>query len=67
MDWKLHIELLIAAGATPDRIAKRIGVTANAIREILAGRTKAPRAESAFKLAKLRPSQFATPRRRKAA
>lgn len=58
MDWKAHIEKLIGAGATPAMIADRIGVTANAVREILAGRTKSPRASAAFKLAKLKASDF---------
>ncbi len=59
MDWNNHIELLIGAGATPTLIAKRIGVTPNAIREIRAGRTKAPRASAAFELARLTPADFA--------
>jgi transcriptional regulator with XRE-family HTH domain len=59
MDWNNHIELLIGAGATPALIAQRIGVTPNAIREIRAGRTKAPRAAAAFELAKLTPADFA--------
>lgn len=58
MNWKTHIEQLMEAGATPALIADRIGVTANAIREILAGRTKSPRADAAFKLAKLGPADF---------
>jgi DNA-binding transcriptional regulator YiaG len=58
MDWNNHIELLIGAGATPTLIAQRIGVTPNAIREIRAGRTKAPRAAAAFELAKLTPADF---------
>lgn len=58
MDWNNHIELLICAGATPTLIAQRIGVTPNAIREIRAGRTKAPRAAAAFELAKLTPADF---------
>lgn len=59
MNWNSHIELLIGAGATPTQIAQRIGVTPNAIREIRAGRTKAPRAAAAFELAKLTPADFA--------
>lgn len=58
MDWKSHIEQLIAAGATVQQIADRIDVTPNAIREILAERTKSPRADSAFKLAALKPGAF---------
>lgn len=61
MDWKNHIESLLEAGATPALIANRIGVTPNAVREILAGRTKAPRAAAAFKLAKLTPAKFQKP------
>lgn len=59
MNWKTHIEQLMEAGATPALIADRIGVTANAVREILAGRTKSPRADAAFKLAKLTAADFA--------
>lgn len=59
MDWKTHIKMLIEAGATPAQIADRIGVTANAIREIIAGRTKAPRADAAFRLANLTAADFA--------
>ncbi|KDE88242.1 XRE family transcriptional regulator [Stenotrophomonas maltophilia] len=59
MDWKTHIKKLIEAGATPAQIADRIGVTANAIREILAGRTKSPRADAAFRLANLTEADFA--------
>ena len=53
MDWKTAIETLVQRGMTPDTIGAEIGVGGNAIREILAGRTKAPRAEAAFKLAAL--------------
>lgn len=58
MDWKSHIESLLSAGATVDQLATRMGVTANAIREIRAGRTKAPRASAAFLLAEIRPDEF---------
>lgn len=58
MDWNAHIKELIAAGASVDDIAGHIGVTGNAVREILAGRTKAPRADAAFRLAALRPGVF---------
>lgn len=58
MDWKTHIEQLVGAGITLPQIADRIGVTPNALREILAGRTKAPRASAAFKLAALTPDAF---------
>lgn len=53
MDWKSQIQGLIGAGATVDSIAAGMGVTPNAIREILAGRTRAPRAEAAFRLARM--------------
>lgn len=53
MDWKSQIQGLIGAGATVDSIAAGMGVTPNAIREILAGRTKAPRADAAFRLARM--------------
>lgn len=58
MDWKERIESLIEAGATVGSIAAHMGVTPNAVREILAGRTKAPRAEAAFRLVSLRPDIF---------
>lgn len=69
MDWKAHIEQLIAAGATPAGIAEKIGVTTNAVREILAGRTKQPRASAGIKLAKITPAKVAAAlaRKRKAA
>lgn len=58
MDWKAHIKSLVAAGASIEEVAIRMGVTGNAVREILAGRTKAPRADAAFRLANLRPADF---------
>jgi len=58
MDWKSHIEGLLSAGATVDLLAVGMGVTPNAVREILAGRTKSPRADAAFKLAAMKPEQF---------
>lgn len=58
MDWKSHIEGLLSAGATVDLLAVGMGVTPNAVREILAGRTKSPRADAAFKLAAMTPDQF---------
>ncbi len=53
MDWKSQIQGLIGAGATVDSVAAGMGVTPNAVREILAGRTKAPRADAAFRLARM--------------
>lgn len=53
MNWKSAIELLTAAGMPLDDIAAEMGVTTNAIREILAGRTKSPRAAAAIKLLSL--------------
>ncbi|HFT7004392.1 TPA: hypothetical protein ACGRP0_004449 [Stenotrophomonas maltophilia] len=53
MDWKSQIQGLIGAGATVDSIAAGMGVTPNAVREVLAGRTKAPRADAAFRLARM--------------
>lgn len=58
MNWKSHIEQLLGAGATVDQVASKIGVTPNAVREILAERTKSPRAAAAMKLAKLKPRHF---------
>lgn len=62
MDWKSHIEGLISAGATVDLLAVGMGVTPNAVREIRAGRTKSPRADAAFRLAAMKPEQFAAGR-----
>jgi transcriptional regulator with XRE-family HTH domain len=62
MDWKSHIEGLLSAGATVDQLAVGMGVTPNAVREILAGRTKAPRAEAAFRLAAMKPEQYGASR-----
>lgn len=51
MDWKSRIEALLAIdGFTVDSVASAMGVTGNAVREILSGRTKAPRAEAALAL-----------------
>ncbi len=51
MDWKTRIEALLAIdGMTVDAIATEMGVTGNAVREILSGRTKAPRAAAALAL-----------------
>lgn len=53
MDWKSRIEALMAAGMTVNEIAEAMGVTPNAVREILQERTKSPRAEAAFALLRL--------------
>lgn len=55
MNWKAHIELLLATGWTVAEIAVEVGVTGNAIREISSGRTKSPRGDAALKLAALAP------------
>ncbi|WP_432593456.1 hypothetical protein [Stenotrophomonas maltophilia] len=55
MDWKSHIEELLSAGATVNELAAGMGVTANAVREIRAGRTRSPRADAAFRLAAMKP------------
>jgi len=62
MDWKSHIEELLSAGATVDQLAVGMGVTPNAVREILAGRTRSPRAEAAFKLAAMKPEHYGSNR-----
>ncbi len=59
MDWKSHIEELLSAGATVNELAAGMGVTANAVREIRAGRTRSPRADAAFRLAAMRPRGIA--------
>jgi len=58
MDWKKHILTLLNAGMTRDQIAAAMGVTTNAVREILAGRTKSPRADAAIRLLSIRPDIF---------
>ena len=58
MDWKLRIDEHLAAGATVDEIARHMGVTGNAVREILAGRTKQPRANAAMKLLTFQPASM---------
>jgi plasmid maintenance system antidote protein VapI len=60
MDWKPHVSQLIASGATVSGIAARIGVTPNAVRELMAGRTKQPRGMAAVYLSQLKPDDFAT-------
>lgn len=50
MDWKKCISQLQAAGLTIDQISAEAGVTANAVREVVAGRTKQPRANAALRL-----------------
>ncbi|BCX44432.1 hypothetical protein I5U29_03995 [Stenotrophomonas maltophilia] len=60
MDWKSHIEWLLSAGATVDQLAAGMGVTPNAVREIRAGRTRAPRADAAFRLAAMKPGELGT-------
>jgi transcriptional regulator with XRE-family HTH domain len=50
MDWKPCIRALEAADVPLDEIASAMGVTTNAIRELLSDRTKSPRAAAAFRL-----------------
>lgn len=50
MDWKARIEALLATGMTVDEIATAMGLTGNAIREVMSGRTKSPRADAALLL-----------------
>lgn len=61
MDWQKCISSLQAAGVSVDQIAGEIGVTGNAIREVVAGRTKAPRANAALKLLDLCQKHGVTP------
>lgn len=58
MDWKTHIRSLLDAGASVNDLAERMGVSPNAVREIMAGRTKSPNADAALKLSKLKPRHF---------
>lgn len=55
MDWKAHINSLISFGWTVSQLSDRMGVSDQAVREILAGRTKAPRADAAIRLAAIPP------------
>lgn len=57
MDWKAHINSLLSFGWTLETIAARMEVSPQAIREILAGRTKAPRADAAIRLAAIAPGE----------
>lgn len=50
MNWQLCISSLLDKGLTIEEIAAAIGVTPSAIREVIAGRTKSPRAEAAMLL-----------------
>jgi len=57
MDWKKHIHALREAGMTLDQIAEAMGVSTSAIYELLAGRTKSPRADAAIRLLSLSPAR----------
>ena len=50
MNWKNCITALLDTGLSVDEIATEIGVTGNAVREVVAGRTKQPRANAAIRL-----------------
>lgn len=60
MNWKSHIEALLRAGESFNSIATAAGVTPNALREIVAGRTRSPRADAAIRLLNFRPDVFGT-------
>ncbi|RZZ81425.1 hypothetical protein [Pseudoxanthomonas winnipegensis] len=53
MDWRSHIRSLVDAGAPIGVIAAHMQVSPSAVSEILAGRTKSPRADAAFRLARV--------------
>jgi predicted DNA-binding protein YlxM (UPF0122 family) len=53
MDWKTLITDLLAADVSLEEISTAMDVTPNALREIIAGRTKSPRYEAATKLLEL--------------
>jgi transcriptional regulator with XRE-family HTH domain len=57
MNWKTRIRTLLDSGLSIDDVAAGMGVTPNAVREIMAGRTKAPRAEAAIRLLEMRPAE----------
>lgn len=50
MDWKTRIERLLAADVPLKSIADEMGVTPNAVREVIAERSKSPRADAAIRL-----------------
>ncbi len=50
MNWKTILNDLFAVPLTIEQVAAEMGVTPNALREILAGRTVSPRFEAATKL-----------------
>lgn len=50
MEWKTCIQELIARNVSVGEIASAMGVTDNAVREVLSNRTKQPRANAAMKL-----------------
>lgn len=64
MDWPTRINDLLAVKFTVDSIAQEMGVTPNAVREIIAGRTKAPTGMAAVSLHRLH-ELHAKPRRRR--
>jgi len=57
MNWKKHIHALREAGMTLEQIAEAMGVSTSAIYELLAGRTKSPRADAAIRLLNLSPAR----------
>ncbi len=69
MDWKNRIQELTARELSIAEIADYMGVTDNAVREVLSGRTKQPRANAALRLVELciKHKVGETPKRRKAA
>ena len=67
MTWKQRIDDLILSGQTVDSIARHMGVTANAVREIIKGRTAAPRADAAIKLMALHEATPSTSNQQEAA
>lgn len=50
MDWQTRIRELLAREVSIGEIAVSMGVTDNAVREVLSGRTKQPRADAALGL-----------------
>lgn len=50
MDFRACITALKQSGLSINQIAGEIGVTGNAVREVVAGRTKSPRASAAMRL-----------------
>lgn len=61
MEWQTRIKELLARNVSVGEIAASMGVTDNAVREVLSGRTKQPRADAAMGLIALCQKHQVTP------